>query len=158
MSLYGKTCKLFPHKQNLIVVVVVEFQPTFQGCLAIMGDHVHASKRYLIVLGIAILLLKDQVILPGSSLSHSSESSECVYTLCPMVMHQSIPAVPNPPPPPRAIVGSFSHTVHPGGRALAFHPITPGHLTISLFLPYNIFASCNDQLIGKFSKFLLEYI
>ena len=56
LSLYGKTCKLFPHKQNLIVVVV-EFQPSFQSCLAIIGDHVHASKRYLIVLGIAILLL-----------------------------------------------------------------------------------------------------
>ena len=72
------------------------------------------------------------------------------------IMHQSIPAVPTP----RGNSEAFSRTVHPGGRALAFHPIIPGHLTISLFffLPYNIVASSNDQMIGKFGKFLLEYI
>ena len=32
--------------------------------------------------------------------------------------------------PPPGNSGAFSHTFHPGGRALAFHPITPGHLTI----------------------------
>ena len=42
------------------------------------------------------------------------------------VMHQSIPAVPIPP----GNSGAFSRTFHPGGRALAFHPINPGHLTI----------------------------
>ena len=52
------------------------------------------------------------------------------------IMHQSIPAVPIPPPPGNS--GAFSQTFHPGGRALAFHPITPGHLTISLLSPYNI--------------------
>ena len=34
------------------------------------------------------------------------------------------------PPPPPGNSGAFSRTFHPGGRALAFHPITPGHLTI----------------------------
>ena len=48
-------------------------------------------------------------------------------------MHQSIPAVPIPP----GNSGAFIQTFHPGGRALAFHPITPGHLTISLLSPYN---------------------
>ena len=32
--------------------------------------------------------------------------------------------------PPPGNSGAFSRTFHPGGRALAFHPITPGHLTI----------------------------
>ena len=60
-------------------------------------------------------------------------------------MHQSIPAVPIPPDNS----GAFSHTFHPGGRALAFHPITPGHLTISLLSPHNIDVSFNDHFIGK---------
>ena len=34
------------------------------------------------------------------------------------------------PSPPPGNSGAFSRTFHPGGRALAFHPITPGHLTI----------------------------
>ena len=56
-------------------------------------------------------------------------------------MHQSIQAVPMPPPPPHSLPGNsgaFSHTFHPGDRALAFHPITPGHLTISLLSPYTL--------------------
>ena len=73
-----------------------------------------------------------------------------------IVMHQSIPAVPIPHPPGSS--GAFSHTFHPGGWAFVFHTITLGHLTISLFFPYNVVASSNDQFIGKFSKFLLEYV
>ena len=63
----------------------------------------------------------------------------------------SIPVVPIPP----GNSGAFSHTFHPGGRALAFHPITPGAFDHLTFLHYNIVASSNDQFIGKLSKFLL---
>ena len=72
-------------------------------------------------------------------------------------MHQSIPAVPIPPPP-RAIVGHFPALSIPGVGALAFHPITPGHVTISLLSPHNIIVSFNDHFIGKYGKFLLEYV
>ena len=72
------------------------------------------------------------------------------------LMHQSIPPVPIPPP--RAIVGHFPALSIPGVGALAFHPITPGHLTISLLSPHNIIVSFNDHFIGKYGKFLLEYV
>ena len=63
----------------------------------------------------------------------------CEVFLCFVtIMHQSIPAVPIPPPHPLGNSGAFSQAFHPRGRALAFHPITPGHLTISLLSPYNI--------------------
>ena len=68
------------------------------------------------------------------------------------IMHQAIPAMPIP----LGNSGAFSHIVHPRGQALAVHPITPGHLTISLYSPYSIVASFNDQFIGKYSKFLLN--
>ena len=61
-------------------------------------------------------------------------------------MHQSIAAVPMPPPPGNS--GTFSHTFHPGGRAFAFHPITPGHLTISLLSPYTLDLQ-NDLFFSK---------
>ena len=54
--------------------------------------------------------------------------------------------------------GAFSHTFHPRGWALAFHPITPGHLTISLLSHHNIVISFNDHFIGKYGTFLLEYV
>ena len=53
-------------------------------------------------------------------------------------MHQSIPAVPIPPPPPgnpafAHVVspggGAFAILLQPGGWALAFPGATPGHLT-----------------------------
>ena len=47
-------------------------------------------------------------------------------------------------PYPPGYCGAFSHTFHPGGRALAFHPITPGHLTISLLSSHNIVVSFNQ--------------
>ena len=50
-----------------------------------------------------------------------------VFQVSSLFMHQSIPAVLIPLP---GNSGAFSRTFHPGGRALAFHPITPGHLTI----------------------------
>ena len=71
------------------------------------------------------------------------------------IMHQSIPAVPIPP---RAIVGHFPALSIPGVGALAFHPISSGHLTISLLSPHNIIVSFNDHFIGKYGKFLLEYV
>ena len=57
-----------------------------------------------------------------------------------VVMHQSIPAVPTPPPPGPGNRGAFAHVVSPGGGAFAIlsHPgdwalaypgATPGHLT-----------------------------
>ena len=80
-----------------------------------------------------------------------------VNTITDSVMHQSIPAVPIPPP--RAIVGHFPALSIPGVGALAFHPITPGHLTISLLSPHNIIVFFfNDHFIGKYGKFLLEYV
>ena len=55
------------------------------------------------------------------------------------VMHQSIPAVPIPPPPPgnhgafAQVVspggGAFAILSQPGGWALAYPGATPGHLT-----------------------------
>ena len=45
-----------------------------------------------------------------------------VYNLCISQFQQC------PSPPGNS--GAFSRTFHPGDRALAFHPITPGHLTI----------------------------
>ena len=54
--------------------------------------------------------------------------------------------------------GAFSHTFHPRIRALAFHPITPGHLTISLLSHHNIVVSFNDHFIGEYGTFLLEYV
>ena len=71
-------------------------------------------------------------------------------------MPQSIQAVSIPPPPPQR--GIFSFTVHPGGRALAFHPITPGHLTISLFHVTGLSLLLMTQLMGKRSKLLIEYV
>ena len=55
-------------------------------------------------------------------------------------------------PIPLGNSGAFSHTFHPRGQALAFHPITPGHLTISLYSLYSIVA------IGKYSNFPIEYV
>ena len=51
--------------------------------------------------------------------------------------HHSILAVPIF----QGISGAFSHTVYPGGRALAFHQITPGHLTILLFFTLQQFVT-----------------
>ena len=48
------------------------------------------------------------------------------------------------------------HAVHPGVWALAFHTITQGHLTTSLFSPCSIVASFNDKFIGKYLSFLLN--
>ena len=50
---------------------------------------------------------------------------------------------PPPPAPSPGNSGAFSQTFHPGDQALDFHPINPGHLTISLqffdlLSPYNI--------------------
>ena len=69
------------------------------------------------------------------------------------LMRQSIPAVPIPPP---GIGGAFSHTFHPGSRALAFYPITPGHLTISLFSPYNIVAFLMTNSSANTVSFVLN--
>ena len=75
-----------------------------------------------------------------------------------LFMHQSIPAVPIPPPPPWAIAGHFPTQSIPVGRALAFHPITPGHLTISLFFTLQHCRFLNDKFIDKYTKFLYIYI
>ena len=42
-------------------------------------------------------------------------------------MHQSIPAVPIPPPPGNP--GAFANVARPGGGAFAYLGLTPGHLT-----------------------------
>ena len=42
-------------------------------------------------------------------------------------MHQSIPAVPTPPPPGNP--GAFPNVARPGGGAFAYLRLTPGHLT-----------------------------
>ena len=44
-----------------------------------------------------------------------------------VIMHQSIPAAPIPPPPGNC--GAFARIVSPGGRALAYPRTTPGLLT-----------------------------
>ena len=77
-----------------------------------------------------------------------ANSQSTVSRSCSQFMHQSIPAVPIPP----GNSGAFSHTFHPGGWALAFHP------SISLLSPYNIVISLNDHFISKHVKFLLGYV
>ena len=53
--------------------------------------------------------------------------------------------------------GAFSHTFHPGGRELTFHPITPGHLTTPhSFTKYNIVVSFYDHFIGNTVSFFLN--
>ena len=44
-----------------------------------------------------------------------------------LVMHQSIPAVPIPPPPGNP--GAFPNVARPGDGAFAYLGLTPGHLT-----------------------------
>ena len=74
------------------------------------------------------------------------------------VMHQSIPAVPIPPPPP-CNRGAFAHVVSPGGGAfailsqpggwaLAYSGATPGHL-------HTCFRKV-DEFIGKGEAFVKD--
>ena len=60
------------------------------------------------------------------------------------------------PPLPPGNNGAFSHTVNPGGRALAFYTIPPGHLTISLFSPYSIVAFLMANSSANTVSFLLN--
>ena len=49
-------------------------------------------------------------------------------------MHQSIPAVPIPPP---GNPGAFPNVAHPGGGAFAYLGLTPGHLTRGFEKPWS---------------------
>ena len=60
-------------------------------------------------------------------------------------MHQSIPVVPIPPPGNR---GAFAYVVSPGGWALAYPRLTPGHLT-------HVFSK-DDEFIGKDETFVKD--
>ena len=44
-----------------------------------------------------------------------------------LLMHQSIPTVPIPPPPGNP--GAFPNVARPGGGAFAYLGLTPRHLT-----------------------------
>ena len=52
----------------------------------------------------------------------SNENAPCVQT----IMHQSIPAVPFPPPATRGNRGAFAHVVSPGGGAFTISSQLPG--------------------------------
>ena len=77
-------------------------------------------------------------------------------------MHQSIPAVPIPPPPPgnrRAFAqvvspggGAFAILSRPGGWALAYPAATPGHLT-RVFFRINM-----EEFIRKDEAFVKDWL
>ena len=83
----------------------------------------------------------------SSSNSHPAEAFFVLRILTEtLVMHQSIPAVPSPPPPlgnPGAFVhvvslggGAFAILSRPGGWVFAYPGETPDYLTFS----FNIFS------------------
>ena len=73
------------------------------------------------------------------------------------IMHQSIPAVPIPPPPP-GNRGAFAHVVSPGGGALA-NFMAARRLGISI--PRGDAHTCfrkMDEFIGKDEAFVKDWL
>ena len=70
------------------------------------------------------------------------------------VMHQSIPAAPNPPPPP-GNCGAFAHIVSPGGSGISQPQGYPRAFDTTWFLTRDPNV---DDFVGKDQQFVTDWL